>query len=248
MTELKEKGLSLNRIMNNLDINNPICSCFITAYTNETTSGLQNPSPEELEKYNQEQNDSLESDLRHLQLTGYKKIFGGYTYGTDNKIKAEPGFIVSANIKNVDPDEFKEEMIALGKRYKQESILMKIPGEKVGYYDTFNNYGNKNSTFTSVKKIAPTKYLNKYPNDPEAWQYGYTQLAKDLRKDKDQGFSLTDNAELDEMNLDTLILTEEEINTITESSGMHGVPTMSMAILKMITRKRLGLNPNFKCK
>lgn len=125
---------------------------------------------------------------------------------------------------------------------------MKLPGQNATYYNTMFNPGTINSVFGGNKKITPTKHLNKHPNDPEAWQYGYTQLAKDLRKDKDQGFSLTDSVELDEMNLNTLILTEEEINTITESSGMHGVPTMSMAILKMMTRKRLGLNPNFKCK
>lgn len=120
MVSLIEKGLSLKRVMNNLDINSPICSCFITAYTNETTSSLQNPSPEELEKYNQTQNGALEQELRNLRLTGYKKIFGGYTYGADNQIKAEPGFVVSANIKNVDPDEFKEEMIALGKNISKK--------------------------------------------------------------------------------------------------------------------------------
>lgn len=245
MAELKEKGSSLNRIINNLDIDSPICSCFITAYTNEKTSGLQDPTPEELEKYNQDQNISLESDLRHLQWTGYKKINGGYTYGADNQIKSEPGFVVSANTKNVDPGEFEEEMIALGKKYKQESILMKIPGKRAAYYNTFDNHGNRDYEFAGTKRIAPTKHLSKYPNDPEAWQYGYTQLDKDLRKSKDQGFMLTNNVELDEMNLNTLHLTEEEINTIAESSGMHGIPTMTMAILKIMTRTKLGLPPWF---
>lgn len=245
MAELKEKGSSLNRIINNLDINSPICSCFITAYTNEKTSGLNNPTEKELLDYNIQQNNLLERDLRNLQLTGYKKTIGGYTYGNDNKIKSEPGFVVSANTKNVNAKEFLEEMLALGKKYKQESILIKIPGKKAAYYDTFINHDNIDSEFSKIKKIVPTKHISEYPNNPNAWEYGYTQTNKDFKKNKDQGFSLLDST-LEEMNINSLRLTEEEIATITESSGEHGIPTMNMAIMKVLTRRRLGLSPYFE--
>ena len=229
LRNLKERGVSLDKIINNLDIDSPICSCFITAYTGAD------------EKINQKNNKKLENDLFRLGYRGYKKILGGYKYSTDNTIYSEPGFLVSCKRSLVNPDTFKEEMISLGKRYEQEAILLKIPGEKPAYYNTKGEQiGSLQKEFDKIKKIDVTKHIDEYPNDEEAWKDGYTQLQKDKNKHKNQGFT-TEN--LDEMNFNTLLLTEDEIEALTSNNGIHTFSGGTGHILRAYLRSDLGLSP-----
>lgn len=154
---LKEKGLSLKRLINNLEIDSPICTCFITAYLEAND-----------EKTNITNNNKLELNLVSLGYEyGYKKIFGGYVYA-NGKFAKEPGFLVSCKRTNVLPEDFKEEMLALGKKYNQESILLKLPGEKPAYYNTRGDkVYEKDIEFTSTKQVDPTKYKALYPKDKE---------------------------------------------------------------------------------
>ena len=226
---LEERGLSLQKTINNLNIDSPICSCFITAYQDGFDKQI-----------NEQRNEKLELNLHTLSYRGYKKTIGGYKY-KDGTLHSEPGFLVSCNSKNIDPEEFKEEMLALGKIYGQESILIKLPGIKPGYYGTESkNFGKVIDTFNSYQKINPKKHFDNYPKDEDAWKLGYTQLQKDKNKHKDQGFELKD---IEKLNLESLYLDDEKL---AENAGSHMFSSSSGHLTHANLREKLGLSPFFK--
>lgn len=227
---LKERGFSLQKLTNNLEIDSPICTCFITAYleTNDEETNIAN-------------NNKLELNIVSLGYEyGYKKILGGYVYSNGNFAK-EPGFLVSCKRTNVLPEDFKEEMLALGKRYNQESILLKLPGEKSAYYNTKGDkIGEKDIEFAFTKQVDPTKHKFLFPNDKNSWEYGYTQLQKDANKGKNQALELTDKKE---SVFDVLVLTEDEINALKENERERCFNSGSGILRMAACRGQLGLEP-----
>ncbi|MGN1393600.1 MAG: hypothetical protein ACI4V7_06135 [Succinivibrionaceae bacterium] len=227
---LKERGFSLQKLTNNLEIDSPICTCFITAYleTNDEETNIAN-------------NNKLELNIVSLGYEyGYKKILGGYVYSNGTFAK-EPGFLVSCKRTNVLPEDFKEEMLALGRKYNQETILLKLPGEKSAYYNTRGNkIDEKDIEFAFTKQVDPTKPKTLYPNEITAWSKGYTQLQKDANKGKNQAIELTnENSSV----FESLILTDEEINELKEDAREKCFCSGSGILRMAACREHLGLEP-----
>lgn len=192
--------------------------CFITAYESDKT---------------QEENDSankqLEHDLRRLGY-GFTKTIGGFKY-KDGSIHKEPGYKVA--VREPDPTSFIEEMVALGNKYNQWSVLIKVPGEKAQYIQTRENVGDTEVEFDKVSHANPL--------DPETFSVGYTQLQKDVKKNPTRAFKY--EADLDEDAL--LTLTEAEYNQLpeyTEKTGGRNINTGNGWIIYHLTRKGLGLD------
>lgn len=191
--------------------------CFITAY--------QGARPKE---ENEAANEELAKDIRRLGY-GFTKTVGGFQYG-DGSIGHEPGFKVA--IKNPNPEKFVEEMMALGKKYGQESVLIKVPGDKAKYYNTSDNFGNIDMEFDSVGDANP--------QDTSTWTGGYTQMRKDLNKNPTKAFKLENGQDEDGF----LTLTEEEINELpefTEKTGGRNIKTGNGWIVCHLCRRGLGL-------
>lgn len=225
---LKERGLSLKKLTNNLDIDSPICTCFITAYLNDKD-----------EEVNIQNNDKLESNIVALGY-GYKRIYGGYVY-SDGEFRREPGFLVSCKRSYVTPEDFKDEMLALGNKYEQDSILLKLPGEKPAYYNTKGSKINqKDIDFNDDKIVNPEKHISIYPNDKDAWNIGYTQLKKDAIKGKNQAIELTNKKE---SVFETLLLDDNDINELKENSRESSFNSGSGILRLAQCRNMLGLKP-----
>jgi len=197
--------------------------CFITAY-----------APIRSEKENRAANKSLERDINRLGYYGTTKTIGGFTYQDDKgneTVGHEPGFKVAT--RNPNSQEFIEEMLALGRKYNQVSVLIKVPGDKAKYYNTSDNFGNIDMEFDKVSAANP--------KDTSTWTGGYTQMRKDLNKNPTKAFKFEDGQNEDEF----LTLTEEEKNQLpeyTEKTGGKNINTGNGWIIYHLCRKGLGLD------
>lgn len=190
--------------------------CFITAYQAGKT-----------EEENEAANKELEHDIRRLGC-GFTKTIGGFQYGS-GVVKEEPGFKVG--VKEKDPKRFIDEMLALGQKYGQESVLIKVPGKKAAYYNTSDNFGNIDIEFDKASDANP--------QDLSTWSVGYTQMKKDKTKNPTKAFKLEDIE-----NVTTL--TEEEENKLPEENNMFGGRNFGSSsgwIVYRLFRKGLGLEP-----
>ena len=218
---LKEDSLghTIDQLMNKDDVN----VCFITAYK-------YNRPEEENAKLNEE----LYKDLRRLGY-GLSKSMGGYKYKDDDakdQIGHEPSFKVAARNNS---EEFKEDMLALGRKYDQESILLKLPGEDAAYY--LSATGEIDSKFNTIKHANP--------QDPSTFEYGYTQLAKDIKKNPTRAF------QYDNVTEESFKLTEEEYNELpAPGAPYYGLThwTGNGQIMRARCRKDLGLTPYYNKK
>lgn len=124
--------------MKNVLTSEDICSCSITAY--KSLEGVTGKERAKLIKEYDKQNEELASIVSHLGY-GFKPTQSGFRY--ENGIASgEPGFRISlrpATQKEVEI--FKEEMIKLGVKYGQWSILLKLPNEKPSYVFTNEKKG-----------------------------------------------------------------------------------------------------------
>lgn len=188
---------SLKHTLSQLQDRDDVHVCFITAYTSDKDK-----------KANDEANKELEQDLKGLgyrpkdaYMAGHTKTIGGFKY-EDGKIGNEPGYKVA--VRNIDPDLFKEDMLALGKKYGQWSILLKLGTEPAAYYHTFpdhpERYGQIDDVFTGIKDANP--------QDPSSFDQGYTQMRKDKNKHPDRAFQYVQEEDFK--------LTEEEYNDLPE--------------------------------
>ena len=191
---------SFKHTLKQLD-NNDLSICFITAYTSGTS-----------ERENRERNEELEMDLSTLGYkpehvsnpdlpfspkAGHTKTIGGFKYTDENDVPTgeighEPGFKVV--VRNINPNVFKEEMLALGKKYGQWSILLKLPEEPAAYYHTHPANPSKYGQIDTVFK-GGTENVN--PADQSTFKYGYTQLRKDKNKHPDRAFQYIEASDFD---------------------------------------------------
>ena len=215
---LKEDSLShtIDQLTSQDDLN----VCFITAYKYDRS---------------EEENEKLNKDLYHdLHDLGYglSKSIGGYKYkdkpeDEDDKIGHEPGFKVAARNN---PEVFKEEMLALGRKYNQEAILLKLPGEEAAYY--LSATGEIDTKFNAIKHANP--------QDKSTFQYGYTQLAKDVKKNPTRAF------QYDNVTEESFTLTEDEFKELpSPGAPYYGLThwTGNGQIMRAICRTNLGLTP-----
>jgi hypothetical protein len=212
---MKEDSLphTINQITND-DLN----VCFITAYEGDK------PKEE-----NEAANKNLERDLRRLGY-GFTKTIGGFKY-EDGSIGHEPGYKVA--VREPDPTSFIEEMMALGNKYNQWSILLKTPGEKAKYIRTTGPVGDVDVEFNKVSHANPI--------DPKTFDAGYTQLQKDVKKNPTRAFKYEAGSDEDAL----LTLTEAEYNQLpeyTEKTGGRNIKGGNGWIVYHLTRKGLGLD------
>lgn len=120
--------------------------CIITAYR-----GLDdNASEEEINnqnRLNKQNNVKLKNDIRALGY-GFNSMKGGYVenHGTEDARNVEEHSYFVTDNKN-DPEAFKNSMIELGKKYDQDSVILKIQGRDDVYL-----YGTNNAEFPGLDK------------------------------------------------------------------------------------------------
>lgn len=111
----------------------------------------------------------LQSDLKSMGL-GYVQVFGGYKEGRDNNHPDitpgedvfERSFLIPAQSGNSDENPFervKRAAIALGQKYRQESVLICPPGEAPYYYVT-TQYPNGDPVGTEQRWFGKDAKLN----------------------------------------------------------------------------------------
>lgn len=213
---LKEDSLShtIDQLTSQDDLN----VCFITAYK-------YNRSEEE----NAKQNEELYHDLHDLGY-GLSKAIGGYKYQDDDakdQMGYEPSFKVASRNN---PEVFKEEMLALGRKYNQETILLKLAGEPAAYYKS--KTGKKGKPFKAIKHANP--------QNPATFKIGYTQLAKDVKKNPTRAFQYENVTE------ESFTLTEDEFKELpSPGAPYYGLThwTGNGQIMRAICRTNLGLTP-----
>jgi len=76
---------------------------------------------------NKQRNKELSDDLYCIGY-GYIKVEGNYLYSGRTEPETEDSYFV-INKSYSTHEEFSQDMIALGKKYEQESIILKAPGE-----------------------------------------------------------------------------------------------------------------------
>lgn len=215
---------SMSRTMGMLG-KNDYAVCFLTAY--------QRGRPDE---ENEAANAELARDIRNLGY-GFTKIMGGYTYEDEKTGEefptSEPGFKVAIKVQSPEDEaKFAEEMKQLGRQYGQETISLKTPNTKTTIYKTDDaHYGDVDMQFDGSKVVNP--------QDMSTWQGGYTQMAKDAKKNPKRGFSF-ESGEDD----DYLALTEEEYDALPEYNSFSrgkNIQTIEERVLCRLTRGKLGL-------
>ena len=209
--------------------------CFITAYTDYNN-----------EEENVAANDSLEKDLRSLDY-GFNKTIGGFQY-EKGKISEEPGFQVID--RRLSSEDFLEEMIALGKRYDQWSVLIKPKDSKVRCIITKpnnENFGKDDPEFDpeELKHANPKQPLDKNGNVNFK---GYTQLQRDLSKNPARAIQYTNK--YDKKHIDLVdSITEDQLKNIPLRMYTHGRrPNNSGNLSICCARESLGLNPYYRIK
>lgn len=132
----------------------------------------------------------LQSDLRSMGL-GYVPVFGGYKEGRDSKNpESSPGkdvyersFLIPAQSAGGDENPFervKRAAIELGKKYRQEAVLICPPGEAPYYYVT-TQYPNGDPVGTEQRWFGKDAKLN------DVAQEYFTSLNKVNHTDGDFG-------------------------------------------------------------
>lgn len=81
---------------------------------------------------NKQRNKELSDDLYCIGY-GYIKVEGNYLYSGRTEPETEDSYFV-INKSYSTHDEFSQDIMALGRRYEQESILLKAPGEEEHAY------------------------------------------------------------------------------------------------------------------
>ena len=209
--------------------------CFITGYADGNT-----------EEENELANKKLEKDLLDLDY-GFKKTMGGFQY-KPGKVANEPGFQIIDS--RLDPIDFFDEMVALGKKYNQWAILIKLKGEKVKQIITKPNspdFGKEDSGYLpdQLKGADPTEPVDK---DGKPNFGGYTQLQQDIKKNPKRAFQYTNG--YDKATVESLTnLTEEELSQYTKPMYPHGRRDTNNGNLSIQgIREQLGLSRFYKLK
>ena len=145
---------NLNRIVNGHDKDGYI---MISACRGDA---LENPkNDQQIHDENNIRTRKLLSDIQQLKYS-YIPVYGGYKEDGSDVASVEKSFIVfpfARSVKaNVDYNEFLNNMISLGKKYNQDSILVKKPNEDPQYFDCreeeFVGVPFKNATLNDVQK------------------------------------------------------------------------------------------------
>lgn len=145
---------TLNRVVKGHDKDGYI---MILACRNDA---LENPrNEEELIAANNIRTRNLLTDIQRSRYS-YIRVYGGYKEEGSDRASVEKSFIVFPyDLKNktkIDYDEFLEDMISLGRKYNQDSILVKKPYSDPQYFDcrTLEYVGPifKNVTLNDIQK------------------------------------------------------------------------------------------------
>lgn len=149
------------------------------------------------DKYTVVENNKKTEELRELLVRigySYIQVFGGYQYPDTHKEDTEKSFCVYPiqrgwEKKHIDFNVFKENMIKLGKKYEQNSILICPPNEKPRYLyladmqedkpfsDIIYNDTNQEN-FTALKKWNADKF-----NQGKPQRFTYENLIEDAIKE-----------------------------------------------------------------
>lgn len=215
--------------------------CLISANRNERTD------KENLQKYQE-----LQKLVRQMGY-GFKKVKGGYS---ENGIEVtEPSLLIADRYD--DSDKFIKRMIALGAKFDQETIAIKLKGENEPseYIVTTPHYDNDEEKQYNIADIKGSfnKIGTADPNKDIYW----TKVGKAKNKGKYFKFynDHTDTNDLIEHTLNEIMtLTENEIELYapyTKSKYGRNFNTYNTAFLAFSACKELGLTeedcrPSFK--
>ena len=215
--------------------------CLISANRNERTA------QENLQKHK-----DLQNLVRQMGY-GFKKVKGGYS---ENGIEVtEPSLLIADRYD--DSDKFIKRMIALGAKFDQETIAIKLKGENEPseYIVTTPHYDNYKQQQYNVADIKDRfhKISTADPNNDIFW----TKVGKAKNKGKYFKFynDRTDTDNLTEHNLkEIMTLTEDEIELYApyvRSKYGRDFSTYNTAFLAFSACKKLGLTeedcrPSFK--
>lgn len=116
--------------------------------------------------WNNVRTDELASDLRSLKY-GYVPVYGGFKEKSDANPEGEDvferSFFVPYQLKDKDSNEGFQKMandiIALGKKYRQESVAICPPGDAPYFYVT-TQYGNGDPVGTKQQYFGPDYKIN----------------------------------------------------------------------------------------
>lgn len=108
--------------------------------------------------FNNRNTKELKDKIFHAGYS-FVPVYGGYQEVGSDKASVEKSFIVFPyNHKTreyQDFDKFVQNILEWGSEYEQDSVTIKYPGENPAWYgcnkDTLNNYGKKDTEFTTVK-------------------------------------------------------------------------------------------------
>lgn len=216
---LKEGGLQrTKRVLTSDDF----ASCLITAY--QSLDGKTEEEKTLLRKQYDKDNKELANTARRIGY-GVKPTTGGFWY--DNGTAAsEPGFRISFRPKSIkEVEDFKQEMIELGVKYNQYSILLKLPHEKPMYVFTNpeQGIGKKDIEFNSLHDTTTKDF-----------KYGYTQMRKDYLKGReDRAFEFS--TDVQESAIKLLEFTQDELDNIKEKQY-----SCSRNTIRGLERQKLG--------
>jgi len=215
--------------------------CLISASRNERTD------KENLQKYQELQN------LVRRMGYGFKKVKGGYS---ENGIEVtEPSLLIADRYD--DSDKFVKKMIALGAKFDQKTIAIKLKGENEPseYIVTTSHYDNDQEKQYNVADIKD-RFTKIGMADPSKDIY-WTKVGKAKNKGKYFKF-YNDRKDTDNITEHTLneimTLTEDEIEIYapyTKSKYGRNFNTYNTAFLAFSACKDLGLleedcRPSFK--
>ena len=112
ITPVKESGANLSRLLFHLNENNV---AFITAFRSEYSNNE-----------NKKRNKILARDLNNAGY-GFIRIIGGYKDNADSQPIEEDSFAVISTADDYkEQDEFFKHMLAFGKRFNQDSVLIAL--------------------------------------------------------------------------------------------------------------------------
>lgn len=157
--EIVEKSLEEGgfKRMKNVLNSDDFASCLITAY--KSLEGINGEERINLIKEYDKKNEELAKIISHLGY-GYKPTQGGFRY-EDCVLASEPGFRVSFRPNTQkEVDVFKDEMIKLGVKFEQWSILLKLPHQKSAYLFTNEEkgIGNLDMEFNLMNDTNPKDF------------------------------------------------------------------------------------------
>ena len=149
---------NLNRIVNGHDKDGYV---IISAHRQDALAD-SNPDANENELWqeNNKRNKKLNSDINSLGYA-YIPVYGGYKEEGQDVAQVEKSFIVfpyqRRNNEQVDYETFLSNMMQLGKKYNQDSILVKYPNDDPQYFNLLTNSWEgkkfKNATLNDAQQI-----------------------------------------------------------------------------------------------